>query len=477
MKRLLLILAFVIGSTWCFAQDDMRVVDSLENVLVSQQGSEKIKTMIQMVWAFYDVAFDEGIDWGEKAIQMAQEIGESELEAEATYAIGVQYGYHNDLELAQKYLKEAFPLYEQAGNEAKAFDALWYQAYFELLLGNLDTAYSVFQKAMVMAEQRHDSLACAQISTNLGAIQFQKNDFNGAIEAFQLSRDYYEALNDSIACMEVNLNLAITYSECGRIVEARSLFVSLIPLLETNKRYYYLLLAYENYGLLLERGFAKYDSACYYLEKALAVTELEDISRQYRQTMVNTKADVLTELGNVAAAQKQPQQAILYYEEALSLAEYNCYHFGQMQAMVGLGQLYAQQGQATKSLYYLEKYSEKALRSGITLMEAAVKKSRILDYARLGRYVEMEKELDDLDEQRAALTRENADISNQIRELRNMVDDLVIQHEAQNNQIQTLQSQRDHYRLAFFGLMAIVLAVLVLLVVYKIVCKNRAKTK
>ena len=62
MKRLLLIASLVVCSIWAFAQEDTHVVDSLEQVLTIQQGTERIKTMIQMVWAYYDVSFDDGID-------------------------------------------------------------------------------------------------------------------------------------------------------------------------------------------------------------------------------------------------------------------------------------------------------------------------------------------------------------------------------------------------------------------------------
>ena len=475
MKRLLLILTFFVFPTWAFAQDDTRIVDSLENVLSTQQGAERIKTMIQMVWAFYDVSFDDGIEWGEKALQQSQELGMTELEAEATYALGVQYGYHNDLDLAQDYLKESFRLYKQVDNEIKAFDALWNQAYFELLLGNMDTAYVAFQKVFSVAEQHHDSLACAQVSANMAFIQYQKNDFEGAISSFLFSKAFYESINDSTAIAEVDLNLATIYGECGRSIEAKKLFVSVIPRLEAFRNYYYMLLAYKNYGLLLERYLINYDSADYYFKKALEVANLEDVSRQDRQTIVNSKADVLVELGNMAVLKKQVQLALSYYEEALFLAESNVYHFGQMHAMVGLGQLYAQQGQASKSLQYLDRYAKEASRSGITMMESAVKKALILDYARLGRFAEMENELDYLDEQRAALTRENGDISNQIRALRSEVENLVIQSESQNDQIQTLQTQRNHYRLAFFGLLVIVLSMLVFFITYKIIRKKRAK--
>ena len=475
MKRLLLILTFFVFPTWAFAQDDTRIVDSLENVLSTQQGAERIKTMIQMVWAFYDVSFDDGIEWGEKALQQSQELGMTELEAEATYALGVQYGYHNDLDLAQDYLKESFRLYKQVDNEIKAFDALWNQAYFELLLGNIDTASSAFQEVLLMAEQIQDSVAYAMAGFNLGIIQYQRNDFEGAIATFKSSRKYYELLNDSAALGTTDVNLATCYGECGRSAEARELFVSLIPRLVALKEYDDLLVAYKNYGLLFERDFINYDSACYYFDKALEVNAIEGLSPQDRQTMSNTVADVLVELGNVAFKRMEYQQAVDYYEEALDLAQNNHYHFGQMQAMVGLGQLYAKQGKALQSLYYLERYANEVTQSGVTMMEHPVRRTLILDYAHLGRFAEMEKELDDLDEQRSTLARENYDIKEQNRNLSHDAEDLRRQHESQNNVIQTLQTQRNHYRLAFFGLLVIVISMLVFFTAYKIVRKKRTK--
>ena len=432
MKRLLLIASLVVCSIWAFAQEDTHVVDSLEQVLTTQQGAERIKTMIQMVWAFYDVSFDDGIDWGEKAKQLAHESGDIELEAQATYAMGVQYGYHNDLDLAQDYLKEAYDLFEQVGNETKAFDALWNQAYFELILGNMDTASMAFQKVQAMAERIQDSMAYALAGFNLGFVQYQRNDFEGAIAAFKSSRKVYEFFNDSASIAMADVNLATCYGECGRNAEARALFASVIPRLVALQEYDDLLNAYKNYGLLFERDHINYDSACYYFDKALEVTAMEGLSPQDRQTMSNTKADVLVELGNVASERKEYQQAVNYFEDALALAEHNHYHFGQMQAMVGLGQLYAKQGKASQSLYYLERYADEMSRSGITMMEHPVRKALILDYARLGRFDAMEKELETLDGQRAALARENADLFEQNRILQEDTEGLLRQHEQQN---------------------------------------------
>ena len=475
MKRLLNILILLFLTTFTFAQDETRVIDSLESVVAKQEGREKVLTMIELSKAFFDFSFDDCVDWSEKAIQLSQEIGDVELEADAVFSLGIHYGYHSDLDLSQVYLKNSFDLYQQSGIEAKAFESLWNLAYFELLLGNMDTACLAFQKVLSVAEQRHDSLAYAQASDNLAFVQYQRHDFDGAIKAYESSRDIYALLNDSLAVAQTNLNLAIILGECGRTKEARKLFVKVIPELEVFQENYLLLTAYKNYGMLFARDFINYDSASYYFEKALACTDSETLSRADRQTIDNTKADLLVEMGNVAVSRHDDLLAMNYFKEAFALAENNKYHFGLMQAALSLGQLYAYQGEPTLSLHYLDIYAEEAKKSGITMMESAAKKPLILDYARLGRFNEMAAELDALDEQKQALQRENSDLYDQLSTAQDEMQGLLQQYESQSEQIQTLQTQGNHYRLAFFGLLAIVLFALALLIAYKIVRKKRAK--
>jgi hypothetical protein len=488
MKRIILILFFAVFSTWAFAQDDTHVVDSLLSVLPSQEGREKVITMIELTWDFFDVSFDDCIIWGEKAVAEAQSLNQPDLEAEANYTLGVQYAQHSDLDLAKQYLYLAYSQYIKIDDSDYirefgwdfsstkfAFLSLWNMATYELTLGNIDTAFLVYQKALPIAEQMEDTLACAQVNDNLAFIQYQRNDFEGAIKAYESSRDIYALLNDSLAVAKSNLNIAVILGESGRAKESRELFVKVIPELEVFQEKYLLLTAYKNYGMLFARDFINYDSASYYFEKALACVESETLSPADRQTMDNTKSDLLVEMGNVAVNCHDELLAMNYFKEALALAEKNKYHFGLMQAALSLGQLYAYQGKASLSLHYLEIYADEAKKSGITMMESAAKKPLIMDYARLGRFDEMKVELDALDEQKQALQRENNDLYDQLSTLQDETQGLLSQYESQNDQIQTLQSQRNHYRLAFFGLLAIALFSVVLMIAYKIVRKKRTK--
>lgn len=476
MKRLLSIWGFCCLSLVAFAQEETRIVDSLLNVLPTQEGREKVLTMIELSRTFYDFSFDDCINWSEKAIQLSYEIGDEELEADAIFALGIHYGYHSDLDLAQIYLKQSLDLYQQSGNEDKAFESLWNLAYFELLLGNVDTAYLAFQKVLSVAEQRHDSLACAQVKDNLAFIQYQRNDFDHAIKTYRSIRELYASLNDSINEIRVNINLAVILGECGKTNESREMFINIIPQLEFYQEIDLLLLAYKNYGLLFERDLLNYDSATYYFKKGLAYADSETLSRADRQTMAYSKADLLVELGNVSVNMNEIQQALSYYEQAMALARDCGYHTGQMQAAIGLGQLYAKLGQASQSLHYFDIYSDEAACSGITMMEPAIKKYLVINYAHLGRFSEMESILNDLDEQRAALSRENYDLIDQNHNLEQYISGLLEQYKSQSQQLDKARSKMIHYRLAFFGLLAIMLFTLVLFIARKIVRKKRAKS-
>ena len=100
-----------------------------------------------------------------------------------------------------------------------------------------------------------------------------------------------------------------------------------------------------------------------------------------------------------------------------------------------------------------------------------------MDYARLGLFDDLYSIIEGFEEDNVALMRENSDVYEQNRTLRYDAEDLLQRYEAQNNELEMLKSQRNQYRLAFFGLLAIALTASVLLVAYKIIRKNQAKNE
>lgn len=460
-----------------FAQEETRVVDSLLNVLPSQEGREKVLTMIELTWEFYDVSYDDCIDWGEKAIKEAQELGFADLEAKANYALGVQYAFHGDLDLAKINLKQSHAQFAALGDTKNAFESLWNLATYEMSFGNIDTAYLVYEEALPLARLMNDTSADASVMSNMGLIWYKRGNPEMSLHYYVEAKKMFEAIGDEGNMLRLQSNIAAIYLERDRYDEARRIFWDILPSFEANGDVYYAFLACKNLGIIYENTYVNFDSALYYFQKAIQCGENPMASKENEVPLYNEMSGALVEMANIMERQGNHEDAIEKYEEALDLAENSGYLFGQMEACVGLGKIYSKMGQAQKSLQFFGRYFELEQKSGLVQLRSTIRKALSLDYARLGMMNELDAELSDMENVIAELQRDNVVLYDENGNLQAELSDLLQLHDSQNAQIQTLQTERNHYRLAFFGLLAIVLFAVVLFAAYKIVRKNRAKTK
>jgi len=475
MKRLVNILVFFGLALSLFAQEDTHIVDSLESVMVNQEGRDKVLTMIELTWEFYEISFDDCIDWGEKAVKEAHSQGFADLEAKANYVLGIQYAYHADLDLAKEYLQIAYDQFIAFPDIKNAFESLWNIATYELTLGSIDTAYAVYERALPLAEQMNDTSAYASVISNMGLIEYKRFQMEESYRLIDRAKRLYEIIGDERMALRMKDNMAVISMDWGHAEEARQLYWEVIPKMERFEDYYHLLAICKNMGAIYENDFVNYDSAMFYLQKAFGYAEKTMNHKESQLLANNEKSEVLVAMANLMLKKGDVEEAIGKYGTALELAEENGYVYGQLESYLGLGKVYSQLGQASKSMKYIDCFFELEKTSGILKMHQAARKPLAMNYARLGLYDQLEKEFDGFEEEIKGLFRENADVYLQNQNLKYDVENLLSQHESQNNQIQTLQTERNQYRLAFFGLLAIVLFTAVLLMAYKIVRKNRIK--
>ena len=260
MKRWLNILVFIGLSISAFAQIDTHVVDSLQEVLVKQEGREKVKTMMELTWEFYDISFDDCIDWGEKAVKEAHTSGLSDLEAKANYVLGIQYAHHADLDLAKDYLRQSYVLNEALADTANMFEALWSIATYELMLGSIDSAAQVYEQALSFAEQLNDTLSMAHVLSNIALIHYQKNMIQAALDEYYKVKKMASEVGEESLAQLAQSNIASIYLESGKPREAKEAFVSLLPMFEANEDYYLLQNACLNLGSLYTQELIDYDS-------------------------------------------------------------------------------------------------------------------------------------------------------------------------------------------------------------------------
>lgn len=454
-------------------QQETRMVDSLLRAISSQEGENRVVSMSELSRAFEEISFDDCLFYGEKAIVEAERLNDDELIAWTHWKMGIRLLNHFELDLAHDHFEQAYQLMVAGDREVEdvelLMDILNYKGRVELLMGEMDLALITFQQALVVSENLGDEMNCADVINNMAYIHFQQNDLEKAMDYFQDARQRYERAQDTLSMAQCDNNISNIYVERQQYNEALAILRKVIPVFERNGDETSLAHAYQNVGTVYATGQVDLDSAMTYLHRSIICAE--NIGDQL--TLIEDEL----ELAGVLRHLNRENEAISLYQSALHSSEMIGFLNGILESYKNLGIHYNNAGDYTTSAVYLKRCMDLALEKGNHLYVNLVRPYLIADYAHLGHFVEMGRELGLYTENYENIVSESNALDEELARLRDNAQDLLSQYESQNDQIQALQSQRNQYRLAFFGLLAIALFALVLLLAYKIVRKKRAKTK
>lgn len=469
MKRLLIIAFFAVCSTWCLAQEDMCVIDSIQTVLKTQEGPDRVSSLAELSRAYYALSYEECISYGEAAVNEAKKLSDSGWEAWAMYKLGLRYEDYYDLDLSHDCFEQAVAIMKQqkVGDGELYLNILNQKGEVELLMGDLNMAFITYTKALEVSETLEDEMNAANVVNNLAYICFYQNDFEKALDCFQDAHHRYSRLQDTLSMAQCDNNISNIYMERQQFDEAKSLLQKAIPIFEEFEDEASLAHAYQNLGTIYATGHVNLDSALYYLQKSIICAE--NVGDQ-----IILIEDEL-ELANVLKHLNREKDMMSLYQSALHSSETIGYANGMLEAYKNLGIHYNEAGDFTTSAVYLKRCIDLASEKGNQLYVNTIRPYLIADYARLGQLMEMKKELGLMQDNYEGIVNENNALSEELSHIQYYSQNLLAQYDSQNNQIQTLQAQRNHYRLAFFGILAIALFALALFVAYKIVRKNRAK--
>ena len=449
------------------AQEEVRVIDSLENVMERQEGREKVETMMELSKAFFDFSFDDCIDWSEKAIEEAVRLQDEELIAKAYWKIGLRYLNHYEFDLAHDQFVTALRMIDNQKESELLVDILNYKGYVELFMGEIDSALVTLQRNLQVSESFGDESNCADLVNNMAYIHFQRDNLDKAMECFLDARQRYGRVHDTLSMAQCDNNISNIYVQWQQYDEALALLKQAIPVFEQNGDEASLAHAYQNLGTIYTTGFVNLDSALVYLRKSIVCAEM--VGDQV--TLVEDKI----ELANVLKLFNRNGEAISLYQSALHSSEMMGFLNGMLGAYKNLGIYYNEAGDFTTSAIYLKRCMDLALEKGNQLYVNSIRPYLIADYAHMGHFAEMKKELGLFTDDYESILNESNVLDEELVHLRENAADLLQQYDSQNTQIQTLQTQRNHFRLAFFGLLSIVLFAMVLFLAYKIVRKKRTK--
>lgn len=448
-NRIVHIILMVLFASTAFAQSEIRTIDSLQQAAASQKGREKVKTMLELSKAFYDVSFDDCISVGEAAVIESKKLKDKQLEAEAHYKLGVRYMYHYDLDLSCTQLKKALQMLPEGDNSEMQMLALNCLGRVELLMGNVDEAVSVFQRALSVSEALHDELNCADVTNNMAYIYFQQGNSNKAFDEFTEARNWFERLNDTLSVAQCDNNIANIYYNWQQYDKAKEMFMRIVPVFKKFDDQASLASACQNLGLIYTNGIINYDSAMYFYQSSMECAQaVGDIP-----TLIDDKI----EMASLLSRQGENVEALL--NEALELAKNIGYKSGELSSLAQLGIYYNKVKNYSKSLELIEKCLKMEEESGINLYNNVLRSCLIMDYAHLGKLDEMKGELQKMSDEYDIAVSENDLFMNENRHLKINAEELSQRNETMSQLNDYKNRQMRAYRLAFFGLLAIVLSV------------------
>ncbi len=465
MRRIFLFLSFLIFTRFGSAQEQTRIVDSLQAVMNHQEGRQRIETMLELSRAFFDLSYDDCIVWGEKAIEHAVQFDDNELIAKSYWKLGLRYLSHYDFDLAENQFLNAIKFLEGQEDSELLMDVLNYKGRVELYLGEIDQALETYQRALGVSQHLDDAMNCADVTNNMAYVYFHQDDLEKALAHFNLARQQYEQLGDTLSAAQCDNNISNIFVQWQQFDKAKSTLQGAIPVFKRFGDESSLAHAYQNLGTVYATGLVNFDSALFYLQKSVICAENVGDEIVLIEDKIET-ANVLMQMG-------RGKEAMSLFQSALHSSDAIGYQKGIMEAYKSLGIHYHEKGDFTTSAVYLKRCMEIAEKNGNYLYVNSVRSYLIADYAHLGHFSEMKSELGLFHEDYASTFNESIALCEKLVDLQDDVSSLLAQYESQSEQIETLQAQRNQYRLAFFGLLAMVIATLVLLMACKIVRKNR----
>lgn len=427
--------------------------------------------MAELSRALFDISFDDCISFGETAVQEAKNLSDDNLTIWALVKLGMRYMDHYDFDLSHDCFEQAVTIInnQEGGVGPEVLDLLNNRGKVELLMGDMDKALSTFTLALEVSELFEDEMNCADVINNMAYIYFQQDDFDKALEYFNDARRRYEQLQDTLSVAQCDNNISNIFVQRQQYYDAKILLLRAIPMFEKYEDDASLAHAYQNLGVIYASGLVNLDSALYYLRKSIICAENVDD----QITLIEDEI----ELANILKSLNRESEAISLYQSALHSSEVIGYANGKMESYKNIGIYYNETGDFTTSAVYLKRCMDMATEKGNLLYVNTVRPYLIADYARLGQLIEMKRELGLMNDNFIGIVNENNALSEELSCILDETADLLADYEFQNNQIETLETQRNHYRLAFYGLLAIALFVVIVWLFRIILLYTRNRSK
>jgi class 3 adenylate cyclase/predicted ATPase len=162
------------------------------------------------------------LEWGERALHMAEQLGSLRSQAEAFMQLGSAYGNLGDNTRAYELTSRSLQLYEQAQDLTRLADVRNNLAIMAQALGRMAEARAHFEASAEITQAMGDIYTQGMIANNLGDLLKLQGDLDEAIAQFAQGLAIYKRIGSLYMTGVLEMNLGATYLLRGDLDIAES---------------------------------------------------------------------------------------------------------------------------------------------------------------------------------------------------------------------------------------------------------------
>jgi len=216
MKKYSLYLVSVImlfGSMGVHAQKQgQEAIDSLLQVLRSgKEDTTKVDVLISLSFQYHSVNPDQGIKYGQEALDLATKLDWQKGIGVALNKIGINYQFKSEYDTALIFEQRALKICEDIGYKKGAVSACNAIGGVYNYLCDYPKALEYFLRSLKTAEELGDKKGMSDVTGNIGLVYQSQKDYPKALDYYQRSLKMHEALGDKVGIAAETGNIGVIY--------------------------------------------------------------------------------------------------------------------------------------------------------------------------------------------------------------------------------------------------------------------------
>ncbi len=263
----------------CFSYAQQKEIDSIKQVLRSQEPLEQVKSLNELSWYYKNFDVDSSTILAKKALAIGKELSSPEAISMSLNSVASAFQakgsfdsallYHNESYAIKKDIGDSLGMAASKNNMGIAYDekgdyATALENYFEslriyeqktddpfdiaMVLGNIGIVYKkqkeynkvleYYSRALEIYKEQGSQFGQMVTQGNISSVMLLTGDYNDAISYASEALEGYKTLGYSRYVPYMQHNLAIAYDSLGQVEKASDLFLSSIEgHLESDNKY------------------------------------------------------------------------------------------------------------------------------------------------------------------------------------------------------------------------------------------------